>query len=208
MKFDSWLEDHLKKDKKLPQRKITQDAVELFERRNDTKIVVYCDPQSVVVVDSEAAGKWELLESHKPPGWTKRCDYLLVGELENRYFAVFVELKTTYKDSEGKEQLRWTKPLLHYLLSIFNIYLGRDLDASDFTIKYWKICEDISQEPSEPSILEDNDDLLVLKPTVTHQEDSPTYFSQPYKGLTIHNRNSIPIELQELVQTPDPDPVS
>ena len=132
---------------------------------------------------------------------------LLVGELENRYFAVFVELKTTYSDSEGKEQLRWTKPLLHYLLSIFNIYFGRDLDASDFTIKYWKICEDIEQEPSEQSILEDNDDLLVLKPTVTHQEDSPTYFSQPYKDLTIHNRNSVPISLQQLVQTPDPDPV-
>lgn len=206
MRFDSWLKDHLKKNMKLPQRKITQNAVELFERRNDAKLLIKCDPQSVVVVDSEAAGKWELLESHKPPGWTKRCDYLIVGELEDRYFAVFVELKTTYRDSEGKEQLRWSKPLLHYLLSIFNINFGYDLVASDFTTKYWKICEDISQDPSKQSILEDNDDLLVLKPTVTHQENNPIYFSQPYKDLTIHNRDSTPISLQELVQIPDPDP--
>ena len=206
MRFDSWLEDHLKEDMKLPQCKITQNTVELFERKNNAKILIECDPQSLVVVDSEAAGKWELLEPHKPPGWLRRCDYLIVGKLENRYFAVFVELKTTYRDSDGKEQLRWSKPLLHYLLSIFNINFGSDLDVSDFTIKYWKICEDISQDPSDQSILEDNDDLLVLKPTVTHQENNPNYFPTPYKNLTVHNRDSTPISLQELVQITDPDP--
>ena len=202
MRFDSWLEDHLKKTMMLPQCKISQNSVELFEKQNNAKLLIECDPESVVVVDSEAAGKWELLEPNKPRGWAKRCDYLIVGELENRYFAVFVELKITYRDNEGKEQLRWSKPLLHYLLSIYNINFERDLDASEFTTKYWKICEDISQDPSEQSILEDNDDLLVLKPTVTHQEINPTYFRLPYKNLTIHNRDSTPISLRELVQTP------
>ena len=204
MRFDSWLEDHLKETMKLPQCKITEDSVEIFERKNNAKLLIKCDPQSVVVVDSEAAGKWDLLKPNKPRDWAKRCDYLIVGELEDRYFAVFVELKTTYRD-DGKEQLRWSKPLLHYLLSLFNIDLGRDLDASEFTTKYWKICEDISQEPSEQAILEDEDDLLVLKPTVTHQEDNPVYFPQTYKNLTIHNRDSTTVSLQELVQIADQD---
>lgn len=200
MMFDSWLNKHLEEDFKLPSCKRTENDVELFEKQNNVTLKVEDVPASVVVVIPEAAGRWTLWPPNRPFGWAKRCDYLLVGNLSGQYFAVFIELKTTYSDGDGKWQLLWTQPLFHYMLSMFNIACQTELCVSDFIIKHWKFCDSISPNPLEETVLADDHSATFLKDPVTLPEDEESYFSDCFRGLTIHNRVTIPIQLKDLVE--------
>lgn len=201
MKFEVWLEGHLRKDKGLLACRRSGDTVELIEKKNKMALLVESVPCSVVVIYPEAAKQWSLFPDDKPKGWAKRCDYLLVGRLDGKYFAVFVELKLKISDGDGKEQLRWSQPLFHYLLSVFNVDRQTTLEASEFTVKYWQMGQDISTNYFEGAVLIDEGDVIYLKDTLVLEDDQESYFPESHNGLTIHNRIAVPISLRELVET-------
>lgn len=47
------------------------------------------------------------------------CDFLVLAEVDDVSYAVFIEMKRTQSDEERpKEQLLWSPPILHYLQSL------------------------------------------------------------------------------------------
>ena len=122
MAFVSWLSDdsNLPPDVRLsPSKRVEQDLV-LEEPKNNMTVTVKAVPGPVVVIRPEAIGQWRVLTQGDSRGWDKCCDYLLLGRYEEKDYAIFMELKTTIPDDEGKKQLRWAPLLLHYLESAFN----------------------------------------------------------------------------------------
>lgn len=124
----------------------------------------------------------------------KRCDYLIVGKHEGRDFAVFVELKKKVhnKDDRGSDkagyvQLRWSQPLFHYLLSVFNIDNCSDLQKSEFIVKFWQIGEYPAGEH--------------VKPHVYLGEDEDKCFVEEHEGLSIRNKVTPIISLRELIES-------
>ena len=196
VEFVSWVDDHVRTDKRLPACKRMDDTVELFEKNSNVDMTLRIEevPESVVIISPEDAKKWELYCGNKPKNWMKRCDYLLIGKTDGGYFAIFVELKKTLREENdpkheenGYAQLRWSQPLFHYLLSVFNIDNGTDLSRSEFSIKYWQIGEKPSRDHVKSPVYLDGDEELS--------------FDGEYKGLTIHNRVTPFISLQELLES-------
>ena len=194
--FVSWVDDHVRTDKRLPACKRTGDTVELFEKNSNVDMTLRIEeiPESVVIISPEDAKKWELFYGNKPKNWMKRCDYLLVGKTDGRYFAIFVELKRTLLEKDdpkheenGYAQLRWSQPLFDYLLSVFNTDSCSDLSRSEFTIKYWQIGE----KPFRDHV----------KSRVYLDEDEEVRFDGEYKGLTIHNRVTPFVTLSDLLES-------
>ena len=194
--FVAWVDDHVRRDKRLPACKRTGDTIELFEKNSDVDMTLRIEglPESVVIISPEDAKKWELFCGNKPKNWMKRCDYLLIGKADGRYFAIFVELKKALRDENdpkheenGYAQLRWSQPLLHYLVSVFNTDSCTDLSRSEFSIKYWQIGEKPSREHA-------------MSPVYLGEEED-VRFDGKYKGLTIHNRVTPFISLRDLLES-------
>lgn len=194
--FVAWVDDHVRTDKRLPACKREGDTVELFEKNSNVDMTLRIEevPESVVIISPEDAKKWQLFCVNKPKNWMKRCDYLLIGKTNGGYFAIFVELKKTLPEENdpkheetGYAQLRWTQPLLHYLVSVFNTDSCTDLSRSEFSIKYWQIGE----KPSKDHV----------KSPVYLGEDEEVRFDGKYKGLTIHNRVTPLISLRDLLES-------
>lgn len=196
VEFVSWVDEHVRTDKRLPACRRVGDTVELFEKNSDVDMTLRIEeiPESVVIISPEDAKKWELFCGNKPKNWMKRCDYLLVGKTDGGYFAIFVELKKTLRDENdpkhevnGYAQLRWSQPLLHYLVSVFNADRSTDLSRSEFNIKYWQIGEKSSRDH--------------VKSPVYLGGDEEVRFDREYKGLTIHNRVTPFISLRDLLES-------
>ena len=61
--------------------------------------------------------------------WNVSCDYILFGYIDSHWYAIFVELKkTARRDSHGYEQLRWSLPVLEYILQICELKFGCAMD--------------------------------------------------------------------------------
>lgn len=196
MEFISWVDDSVRSDKKLSASRRRGDTVELFEKNSDVDMTVRVEevPESTVVVSPEDAKKWELFHGHRPKDWMKRCDYLLVGKTECSYFAIFVELKRRVPNGEdessnrnGYAQLRWSQPLFHHLLSVFNVDNSSDLEESEFIVKFWQIGEFPEGEH--------------VKSHVYLGEDEDKCFVEEYKGLSIRNKATPFISLRELIKS-------
>ena len=194
VEFVSWVDEHVRTDKRLPACKRVGDTVELFEKDRNVDMAVRIEevPESVVVIRPDAASGWDLFCGNKPTNFKKRCDYLLIGRTEGRYFAIFVELKKklphendTRHEENGNAQLRWSQPLFDYLLSVYNTDSRSELGRSAFSIKYWRIGEKPSSEH--------------VKSPVYLGEDEDVRFDGMYKGLTIHNRVTLLISLRDLL---------
>ena len=194
VEFVSWVDDHVRTDKRLPACKRMGDTVELFEKNSDVDMILRIEeiPESIVIIRPEDAKKWELFCGNKPKNWMKRCDYLLVGKTDGRYFAIFVELKKTLRDENdprheenGYAQLRWSQPLFDYLLSVFNTDNCTELSKSEFSIKYWQIGEKPSRDQVKSRVYLDEE----------------VRFDGEYKGLTIHNRVTPFISLRDLLES-------
>lgn len=194
--FVTWVDGHVRTDKRLPACKKVGDTVELIEKNSNVDMTLRIEeiPEPVVIISPEEAKKWELFYGNRPKNWMKRCDYLLIGKTEGGYFAIFVELKKSLPgkgdskhEENGYAQLRWSQPLLDYLLSVFNIDSGTNLDMSRFSVKYWQIGESRSGDH--------------VKPPVYLGEDEDVRFDGEYKGLTIHNQVTPVISLRDLLET-------
>ena len=60
--------------------------------------------------------------------WNLSCDYSLLGKVDAIWYAVFVELKKTFRpDSRPKEQLRWSLPILDYIRQTCELELRRPI---------------------------------------------------------------------------------
>ncbi len=95
----------------------------ILEEKGVMKVELTQMPLDVTAVDMRLIGR---LSGVKNGNWSKRCDYLLIGQAEGMDYAIFVELKRTLKKDqeglEGMEQLRRSLPILEYLRSVCQIH--------------------------------------------------------------------------------------
>lgn len=141
MDFITWLETHVLPEKQSARCKVDNQTVALWEKDNNVDMTVFIKDVSdpCVIVDPWEAGQWRLFDGLD--GWGKNCDFLILGKSNEELFVLFVELKSSLPHDEGKKQLRWTRPLLHHLLSVFNVANSSELQESDLTVKYFMIGE-------------------------------------------------------------------
>ncbi|MCY3901925.1 MAG: hypothetical protein OXF76_02085 [Caldilineaceae bacterium] len=143
MEFISWLDSYLMPSKRRTDISPTAQTIVLED--SGTVIEIQKVPNSLIVLLPTKIGQWRFLkekpkDKHKDQyGWSARCDFMLLGESKGRYFAILLELKETLIDSKGKEQLRWSLPILHHLVSMFNIDCFSSMSEKDFIIKYFQI---------------------------------------------------------------------
>ena len=126
-----------------------------------------------MIVDPSKAGQWRLFDGLI--GWGKNCDFLILGKSDEKLFAIFVELKSSLPHEEGKIQLRWTRPLLHHLLSVFNVDNRSELQESDLIVKYFLIGQ---------KFYETLDKRTVKTDAEIHSR------AEPYEGITVNFRVS------------------
>ena len=102
------------------------------------KVEVAGTPSGVTAIDMRKLGSFSGMKEGE---WKQRCDYLLVYEFKGKNIAIFVELKKTLSQENGKgmEQLRRSLPLLRYLYSICRIHYGVEPDKPVTTTRYFLI---------------------------------------------------------------------
>ena len=67
----------------------------------------------------------------------KVCDYLLVATVDGLGYACFIELKRTLTDeTDAREQLRRSLPMLKYLRTVCEIECETTYDRTALTIQY------------------------------------------------------------------------
>lgn len=81
-------------------------------------------PPDLLAVDVRKLGKISNLKGFKSNGWKQSCDYLLVFQDNGNERALLIDLKKTLgkrNKRKGMIQLRWSRPLLDYLRSIYEV---------------------------------------------------------------------------------------
>ena len=122
-------------------KKILKHKV-LVSRTNDGKMILRENKVMEVEVAKTPSGV-----TVKDGDCQKRCDYLLIYEIKDKYVAIFVELKKTlYEDNqEAMEQLRRSPPILAYLHSVCRIHCSAESEKLVMTTRYFLIGEKINQ---------------------------------------------------------------
>ena len=116
--------------------------------------------------------------------WNVSCDYILFGRIDSKWHAIFVELKkTARRDAHGYEQLRWSLPVLEYILQICELKFERILDRP--TVSYVLLAE------GEHERL---DKQLVKTP-------HPQSRTVPWRGIKIRELIGHRFRLQDLVES-------
>ena len=116
---------------------------------------------------------------------TKKCDYLLIVELDGIIHAIFIELKKTLtQEEEPKEQLRRSRPFLDYLISVCEIENELFLEPKPI-IKYVIIAEKFSERLDKQRVN--------VKPS-----SIPT---EQYRGIDISKIVSTTVSLADLTNS-------
>ena len=185
MALIKWLDTHVLSDRRSSRFRIDNQTVELWEKDKNVDMSVFIKGLSdpFLIIDPFKAGQWRLFSGLD--GWGKNCDFLLLGKSDDKLFALFVELKSSLPYEEGKVQLRWTRPLLHHLLSVFNIDNCSELQESDITVKYFLIGE---------QYYETLDKRTVKTDAAIHSK------VEEYMGITINYRVSDKYSLKQLLR--------
>ena len=148
MEFISWLDANVLPSKRCTQFKNAAQTIVLREtdRNVDMKLEIRKISAPVVILLPEEIGQWRILKDGKEIEWWSRCDFLMIGESAGRLFAIFMEFKKTVPDSndEANVQLRWSLPILHFLMSVFNVDSFSTMSERDFTIRYFQIGQKFS----------------------------------------------------------------
>ena len=100
------------------------------------------------------------LKKGKNLDWNKSCDYLLVLQDNRNVRALLIDLKTKLNETnrlKGRKQLRWSRPLLDYLWSIYEIwyYEVRDKarpDCFQISAGYALICKNIDASLNKQNV--------------------------------------------------------
>ena len=102
---------------------------------------------------------------------TKRCDYLIVSQIDQYIYASFIELKTTMtNEEEPKEQLRRSLPIFEYLISVSEIEYEFSILKSDISISYAIIARRYSERFDKQRVK--------IGPATTQQKEM-------YRGIAI-----------------------
>ena len=143
MEFIPWLEANVLPSKKCQHLKSTTQTLVLREtdKNVNMKLEIRKVSNPVVILLPEKIGQWRILKDGRNIEWWNRCDFLIVGEYAGKHFAIFMEFKKTVPDSndEANVQLRWSLPILHFFLSVYNVGNLPAIREEDFTVKYFQI---------------------------------------------------------------------
>lgn len=185
MALIEWLDTHVLPERRSSRYNVDNHTVELWEKDDNVDMSVFIKGLSdpFVIMDPYTSGQWRLFSGLD--GWGKNCDFLILGKSDQELFALFVELKSSLPYDEGKVQLRWTRPLLHHLLSVFNVDSCSEIQESDLTVKYFLIGE---------RFYETLDKRTVKTDAEIHSS------SVPYQGITINYRVSDKYALNQLLK--------
>ena len=140
----------------------------------------------VVILLPEEIGQWRILKDGKEIKWWSRCDFLMVGEFAGRLFAIFMEFKKTVPDSndEANVQLRWSLPILHFLLSVYNVDSYSAMSEEDFTVRYFQIGQKYSDRIDK--------DVVRIDP-------KRLFRTEEYMGLMINFSKATVVSLKQLL---------
>ncbi len=177
MSFAEWAVNHVDGDKRSTRFRRIDDnkhEYELWERDDnvDMSIVITGLPNNFVIIDPEGVGQWNWFE--ELGRWTARCDFLIIGNSNEIPFAFFIELKKDMGPNNlkrARNQLRWSRSLLHYALSIHNIFESSATQESDLIVKYLMV----GQNP---------DARLAILPTSI--DEAIQSYSCIHKGISIN----------------------
>ena len=180
-----WLDTHVLPAKRSSRFKVENQTIELWEKDKNVDMSVFIKgfPGPSVIIDPFEAGQWRLFDGLD--GWEKNCDFLILGKSDEKLFVFFVELKSSLPHERGKEQLRWTRPLLHYLLSIYNVANCSELQESDLIVKHFLIGKQFYETLDKRTV---KTDAEIHSRAVT------------YKGITINYRVSDKYALSQLLK--------
>ena len=117
--------------------------VELEEKdkQSEMKIAIMGVPTSFLAIQMTGHLS-QLKRDKKGQDWNRLCDYLLIYQEEDKYHAMFIELKKSLSENKkelGKEQLRRSLPILDYLCSVCKIESG--VEEKILSVKYILIAE-------------------------------------------------------------------
>jgi len=124
-------------------------SIVLRETQANMKVQIMGIPPTVKAIH---IGKINHLPLMKKAGksWNLICDYLLIFHLNLKYYAVFIELKKSMPmNTQPKEQLRRSLPVLDYLLSVCKIECKT---KSKPLVRYALIAEKISKRMSKQGV--------------------------------------------------------
>ena len=185
MEFIEWLDAHVLPERRSSKYSVDNQTVALWEKDENVDMSVFIKGLSdpFVIVDPFKAGQWRLFRGLD--GWGQNCDFLILGKSDETLFAFFVELKSSLPYEKGKVQLRWTRPLLHHLLSVFNVDRFSELLESDLVVKYFLIGEQFHETLDKRTVKTDAE---------IHSK------AVPYKGFTINYRVSDKYSLNQLLR--------
>lgn len=116
------------------------NAVKLKEISADMSVQVTGIPPFITTIHMRKVNHLSCLKEGK---LKQICDYLLVAQINDSNYAIFIELKKTLtEENKPKEQLRRSLPLLDYLLSVCKIEFG---NVPKVLIKYVIIAEKLNE---------------------------------------------------------------
>ena len=160
MEFISWLDANVLPSKRCTHFKNTAQTIVLRETDGNVnmKLEIRKISAPVVILLPEEIGQWRILKDGKKIEWWSRCDFLMLGEFAGKLFAIFMEFKKTIPDSndEANVQLRWSLPILHFLVSVFNVDSFSPLIEEDFTIRYFHIGQKFSNRIDKNAVRTDS----------------------------------------------------
>ncbi len=120
----------------------TGGEVQLKERRAGMTATVLGLPPKTVAVRLEQVGHLGNLAQDTGLDVKKVCDYALIADQDHACETTFVELKKTLSQpADAFEQLRRSKPIIDYLLSVCAVELQR---TWEHTIRYVLVAEKLA----------------------------------------------------------------
>lgn len=123
--------------------------VELTERQAGTTTTVVGVPPKTTAIQLDLVGHLGNLAQDTGLDIKKVCDYALVADLGDACVTTLVELKSTLRQPPAAfEQLRRSKPIIDYLLSVCAIELRRTWKQ---TVRYVLVAEKESERLAKMS---------------------------------------------------------
>ena len=171
MDFISWLDTHLLIAKVSKRYHVYEHGVKIWEKKERMEVSITGILKPYIIVCPALTGSWEIFNPSNR--WGRNCDFLILGISNERMYALFIELKPSAPDSNAPEQLRWTRRVFYYFISMFNLDNCGYLSESDLTTKYFVISEQHFDNIDKRTVRTDGE---------IHKR------SQPYKDFVINYR--------------------
>ena len=166
MSINDYLSNILKDDV-LEKISRVDKSVKLKEPDADMSVQVTGISLSISTIIISKVGHLSCLKDGK---LKQKCDYLLITKINDKNYAIFIELKKTLSEEDKpKEQLRRSLPLLDYFLSVCKIEYG---NIPKVQLKYAIIAEKNNKRldkqttrvmPSKPVSKENHKSIEVMK---------------------------------------------